>query len=74
VLSLELMSRLRAHGCDIPLLLVMDNISPEARRESLRAASYLLKSYDIDAVLEAVSTLLARSFERSSVRASISRQ
>jgi CheY-like chemotaxis protein len=62
--STELMSRLQAHGCDIPLLLVTGNISPEARRASLRAAGYLLKPYDIDGVLEAVSSLLERSFAR----------
>jgi len=57
--GLALMAQLRANGCMAPMLLLSGNISPEARHATQQADAYLMKPYDTDALLNAVSNLLA---------------
>ena len=54
----DLMQRFREEGLDSPVLVVTGDISPRSRVTVQHAAAYLMKPYDIDALVEAVSQLL----------------
>jgi len=56
--GLELLTLLRNEGNTIPVLVVSGDTSPSARMADLQAAEYLMKPYEVDALIEAVARLL----------------
>jgi CheY-like chemotaxis protein len=55
--GLELIERLRHGGQEIPVLVVSGDTSPSARVADLRATEFLMKPYEVDALIEAVARL-----------------
>ncbi len=53
----QLIEQLRLQGCAAPVLLVSGTITPEARHATQQAAGYLMKPYDIDALLDAIAAV-----------------
>jgi CheY-like chemotaxis protein len=55
------MERLQRQHINVPVLVVTGDISPRARASVQRADAYLMKPYDISALLTAVSDLTSAS-------------
>lgn len=55
--GLELLEALRRDGLEIPVLIVSGDTSPSARVADLQAAEFLMKPYEVDALIEAVARL-----------------
>jgi len=56
--GLRLIERLRRDAPEIPVLVVTGDTTPDARIATLRAAEYLNKPYDIDALVDVVARLV----------------
>jgi CheY-like chemotaxis protein len=64
----EFIEKLHNRGIDIPVLIVTGDSSAAARTATAQAAEFLLKPYDVDALVEAVGRLLGRGTRASDGR------
>lgn len=53
----DVIQRLQQRGVNSPVLVVTGDISPQSRVTAHQAAAYLMKPYDIEALLQSVSDL-----------------